>query len=115
MAKYVGGYISCQKAKADGHSRETKLVPMPTGERPFEGIKMDFVEELPDSVGFNTILVIMDCFIKVQHYILAKTTCTANDIADVYINKIWRLYTLRKHISSDHRSQFVTKFLKEKK
>jgi len=32
VAKYVAGRIRCQKAKADRHSRQTKLVPMPTGE-----------------------------------------------------------------------------------
>ena len=46
VARYVAGCIKCQKAKADRHSRHTKSVPMPTGERPFEEIAMDFVGEL---------------------------------------------------------------------
>jgi len=32
VAKYVARCIKCQKAKADRHSRQTKLVSMPTGE-----------------------------------------------------------------------------------
>ena len=67
------------------------MVPMPTGERPFEEIAMDFVGELPESEGFNAILVITDRFTEVQHYIPAKTTWTAADVANVYINEIWRL------------------------
>jgi len=47
---------------------------MPTGERAFEEIPMDLVGELPESEGFNPILVITDRFTKIQHYILAKTT-----------------------------------------
>ena len=47
---------------------------MPTGERPFEEIVMDFVGELPESEGFNAILVVTDRFTKVQHYLPAKTT-----------------------------------------
>ena len=47
---------------------------MPTGERPFEEIAMDFVGELPKSEGFNAILVVTDRFTKVQHYVPAKTT-----------------------------------------
>ena len=47
---------------------------MPIGERPFEEIAMDFVGELPESEGFNIILVVTDRFTKVQHYIPAKTT-----------------------------------------
>ena len=60
IAKYVAGCIRCQKAKVDRHSRQTKLVLMPTGERPFEEIAMDFIGELPKSEGFNTILVVTD-------------------------------------------------------
>jgi len=113
VAKYVAGCIRCQKAKADRHSRQTKLVSMPTGERPFKEIAMDFVGELPESEGFNAILVITDQFTKVQHYIPAKTTCTASDIAAIYINEIWRLYGLLKYITSDHRPQFALKLLKK--
>jgi len=61
---------------------------MPTEERPFEEIAIDFVGELPESEGFNAILVVTDRFTKVQHYILAKTTWTASDVAAVYINEI---------------------------
>ena len=64
MAKYIAGCSRCQKAKADRHSKKTKLVPMPTGERPWEEIAMDFVGELPESDGYNAILVITDHFIK---------------------------------------------------
>ena len=61
---------------------------MPTGERPFEEIEMDFVGELPESEGFNTILVVTDPFTKVQDYIPAKTTWTAEDVAHSYMNDI---------------------------
>ena len=74
VARYVAGCVKCQKSKADSHSRQTKLVPMPTGERPFEEIAVDFVGELPQSEVFNAILVVTDRFTKVQHYIAAKTT-----------------------------------------
>jgi len=112
MAKYMAGCIRCQKAKADRHSRQTKLVPMPTGERSFEEIAMDFVGELPKSEGFNAILVVTNRFTKVQHYIPAKTTWTVSDVAAIYINEIWRLYSLPKHITSNHEPQFTSKFLK---
>ena len=40
---------------------------MPTGERPFEEIAMDFVGILPESEGFNAILFVTDRVTKVQH------------------------------------------------
>ena len=66
MAKYVAECVKCQKSKAEWHSRQTKLVPVLTGEHTFEEIAMDFVGELPESQGFNAILVIIDRFTKTQ-------------------------------------------------
>ena len=58
--------MKCQKSHANRHSKQTKLVLMPIGERPFEEIAIDFVEELPESEGFNAILVVTDRFTKVH-------------------------------------------------
>ena len=85
---------------------------MPTGEPPFEEIAMDFVGELPESEGFNVILVVTDQFSKVQHYIPAETTWTAEDVVESYINDIWKLYGLPRHLTSDHAPQFTSKFHK---
>ena len=76
---------------------------MPTGERPFEEIAMDFVGELPESEGFNAIRVVTGRFTKVQHYLPVKTTWTAADDANTYINEIWRLHGLPRHITCDRR------------
>ena len=73
---------------------------------------MDLGGELPESEGFNTILVVTDWFTQVQHYIPTITTWTAEDVANSYINNIWKLYGLPRHITLDHGPQFALKFLK---
>jgi len=72
---------------------------------------MNFVGELPESEGFITILVITDWFTKIQYYIPAKMTWTAEDVANIYITEIWRLYGLPRHITSDRGPQFALRFL----
>ena len=52
--------IKCQKSKADRQSREMKLIPMRTGERPCENTPMDFVGELPQAEDFNAIHIVKD-------------------------------------------------------
>jgi len=84
---------------------------MPMGERPLEEISMEFFEELPESERLNAILVITDWFTKIQHYILAKTKWTTEDVANIYITKIWGLYGLPTHITSDRGLQFASRFL----
>ena len=109
----MAGCVKCQQSKPDGHSRQIKLVPIPMGERPFKEIVMDFIRELPESESFNAILVVIDQFTKVLYYISPKKNWTIEDIADSYINEIWKLYSLRRHITSDRNLQFASKFLKE--
>ena len=48
------------KSEAGRHIRQTKLVPIPTGERPFKDIAIDFVREFPESEHFIAILVVID-------------------------------------------------------
>jgi len=59
---------------------------------------MDFVGKVPELEGFNAILVVTDRLTKVQHYLPAKTTWTAANVAATYINEIWRLYGLPRYI-----------------
>ena len=47
---------------------------MPTSTKPWQEIAMDFVGELPESEGYNAILVITNRFSKMQHYIPALIT-----------------------------------------
>ena len=87
---------------------------MPTEARPFEGIAMDFVAELQESEGFHAIFIVMNRFTKVQHYLPGKTTWMVADVANVYINEIWRLHGLPLHITCDRGPQFAYKFYTER-
>ena len=86
---------------------------MPTGERPLQKNAIDFVGPLPESEGFNVIRVVTDQLTKVEYYIAVKTTCTAENVADTYINDIWRLYEVPRYTSSDPCPLFATKYLKD--
>ena len=112
MARYVAGCVKYQKSMGDRYSRETQLVGYPTRKCLFKQMGMDFVAESPESGVFNAIIVITEQFTKVQDYIQTKTTWTPEDIADPYINDIWKLYGLLRQITSHCSSQFAYKFFK---
>ena len=88
---------------------------MPTGKSHFKEIARHFVGEFTESAGLNSILVVTDWFAKVQHYMPGKTTCAVEDVADSYINDIWKLHALLRNITSNLGSQLAPKFLKELK
>ena len=62
-----------QKSKFNHHSRQTKTIPIPIRNHPFEEIAINFVEKLPEFEEFNTILVITSHITKIQYYIPART------------------------------------------
>ena len=83
-------------------------IAMPTGIRPWEEIAMDLVRQLREYDGFNTILLGADRFTKMQRYLSAKTSCTAEDMASIFDNDIWRHYALPKAVTSDKGPQFAS-------
>jgi len=89
IANYITGCIRYQKAKADKHCGQTKLVLMRTRESPFEEIAMELVSELLESEEFYTNFFIIDRFTKVQYYMPAKTTWIAADVTNIYFKEIW--------------------------
>ena len=47
-----------------------------------------------------------------QRYMPAKTTCTAEDIANVFITDVWRHYRLPRAVTSDRGPQFASASLR---
>jgi hypothetical protein len=63
---------------------------------------MDFIVGLPTmQSGYDSILVIVDRFLKVAHIIPVKTTYKGAKIADLYIDRIVCLHGVTKKIVSN--------------
>jgi hypothetical protein len=72
---------------------------------------MDLITGFPKSQkGHDAILVVVDQFSKVSHFLPVKETITAKQLADLYISRIVTLRSIPKEISSDHGSLFTAKF-----
>ena len=73
-------------------------------------VSVNFIVELPDSDGYNTIMVVVDTAGKHVHFIETHTTIMALGAAQLYLNHIWQHHSLQKVMILDHGSQFVAKF-----
>ena len=83
MEKYVEGCDTCARKKLQCHPwAVTHPLDMPTGI--WEEIGVDLITQLPESNGYNTILVCTDLFSKQIHAILCLTSITAEEVADLY-------------------------------
>ena len=71
---------------------------------------MDFITDLPLSNGFDSILVVVDRFTKMAHFIACNKAISAKETANHILQQVVKLYGLPKDIISDRGPQFASKF-----
>jgi len=71
---------------------------------------MDFIEKLPSSSSFNTILVTVDRLSKQAIFIPTHNTITLAKLVCLFVIHIFSKYRVLSHITSDRGSEFVSHF-----
>ena len=71
---------------------------------------MDFIEKLPPSSGYTSILVIVDHLFKQNIFILTHNTITSAQLAKLFVIHIFSKHGVPRHVTSDHGSKFVSHF-----
>jgi len=71
---------------------------------------MDFIEKLPSSSGFNTILVIVDHLSKQAIFISTHDTITSAELAYLFIIYVFSKHGVLSYVMSDHGLEFVSHF-----
>jgi hypothetical protein len=69
----------------------------------WEMVSLDFVEGLPKYRGHDTILVVIDRFTKYAHFVPLSHPFIALQVAQLFVNNIYRLHGLPQVIVSDRR------------
>lgn len=107
---YIKHCRSCQAIKVDHRPPQGKMMSLSVPERPWSTIGVDFIGKLPNSSGFDLIMVVIDHFSKSAHFIAAKETWGANKLAEAFITQIFRLHGLPDKIISDRGTTFMSNF-----
>ena len=105
MSRYVSRYVatcdSCLWTKVQ-HQRPTgELQLLPVPEEQWEVMSMDFIVELPESGGYDAIMVVVDSVGKRAHFMETVTTITAVGAANLYLQHIWKHHGLPQKVISD--------------
>ena len=73
-------------------------------------ISVDFIPQLPESQGKTQIMVVVDRFTKMAHFIGLETNGTARDVADTFLKEVWTIHGLPSEIISDMDAKFSSEF-----
>jgi len=76
-------------------------MPNAIPEKPWSHISADFITELPLAQRYNTILVVCNCFSKMAHFIAITEKTSAEGLAKLFWDHIWKLHGLPESIISD--------------
>jgi hypothetical protein len=74
---------------------------------------MDFIEGLPQSDSANCILVVVDKFTKLVHFLPSKHPYTAASVTKLFVDQVYKLHGLPLSIVSDRDPIFNSHFWKE--
>ena len=110
IKKYVRSCNVCCTSEVSRHNPYGLLKSLPIGNNPWESFSMDFITDLPSSNRMSCILVVVDRFTKMAHFVQFKSVPSTEACAEQYLNSIFKLHGLPKDIVSDRSTQFTSKF-----
>jgi len=88
-------------------------MPNSIPERPWIHISADFITKLPLAQGYNSILVVVNQVTKMVHFIPITEKTSAEELARLFRDNMWKLHGLPESIISDRGPQFVVGLIRE--
>ena len=113
VKEYVSTCISCQQNKITNQPPLGLLHPIETPNLRWHTVTMDLITSLPVTKdGNDAIVVFVDKYSKMVHYVPTVTTIDAPTLATLMIQNVIRLHGIPIQIISDRDPRFTSSFWK---
>ncbi|KAF8752947.1 hypothetical protein RHS01_07465 [Rhizoctonia solani] len=86
--------------------------PLELPTRPWQHISYDMIVDLPKDGAYNSILVIVDSFPKYVILVECSKKLKAPELADLFLQHVWKKYGMPQKTISDQGRVFNNKFLR---
>lgn len=103
----------CQQAEREHTKPAGLLTPLPIPSAPWEDLTMDFVEGLPASEGYDSIMVVVDCFTKFAQFVPLRHPFNAAQVACAFWDNVVKLHGIPSSIVSDRDKVFTSNLWRE--
>jgi len=113
VKRYVEGCDTCQQNKNHTEQPAGKLMPNSIPEKSWMHILADFITKLPLAQEYDSILVVVNRLTKMVYFIPTTEKMSAEGLARLFRDNVWKLYGLPKSIISDRGPQFVIGLMQE--
>ena len=112
VAAYVKGCVVCQADKNLQTHKAGKLMPLPIPEGAWHHVTADCIVGLPKTRRVHTaILVVVDRLTKMTRIGACKDTSTAEDLAQLFVDMVWKIHRMPLYITTDRGPEFTNKFV----
>jgi len=113
VSKYVEGCDLCQKMKNRTEEPAGKLKLSEVPQKTWSHLTVDFITKLPVVAGKDAILVVCDRLSKMTHFVATTEGTSAEGLARLFRDNVWKLHGLPESVVSDRGPQFAAELTKE--
>jgi len=113
VGRYVKGCNLCQRMKNRTEEVAGKLKLSEVPEKPWTHLTVDFITKLPVIAGKDAILVVCNRLSKMTHFVATTEETSAEGLARLFRDNIWKLHGLPESVVLDRGPQFAAELTKE--
>lgn len=113
IARYIRNCHACQRSHVPRDKTPGLLHPLPVPDQLWQHLTMDFKSFPPDKNGYDALFVVIDRLGKKAISVPCHKTCTARDLAQIYLTHVYRHHGTPESIVSDRGPQFISDFWNE--